>query len=235
MEVLKNHLANCGRPVSLYSDRHGIFRVNQKEAISGDGHTQFSRALDTLDIESIQAQTPQAKGRVERANKTLQDRLVKEMRLKGINNLDEANAFLPEFIIDFNQRFEKPAKNKEDAHRKILHTPREVDLILSRHSKRKASNELEISYEKTIYQIQGKRHRLKRQQITVCDLFGKEIVLLYEGEEVAYKRFNESRLCSAPEDEKTLNKRVDLAIERQSRVVHKPKADHPWRKSARAY
>ena len=235
MEVLKNHMSQYGRPVSLYSDRHGIFRVNQKEAKSGDGQTQFSRALDTLAIESIQAQTPQAKGRVERANKTLQDRLVKEMRLKGINNLDEANAFLPEFISDFNQRFGKPAKNKEDAHRKVLHTPRDVELILSRHSKRKASNALEISYEKTIYQIQGTRHRLKQQQITVCDLFGKEVVLLYEGEEVAYKRFNESRPRQKPEDEKTLNKRVDQAMERQSRATHKPAADHPWRRSAPAY
>ena len=235
MKGLKNHMARYGRPVSLYSDRHGIFRVNQKEAKSGDGHTQFSRALDTLDIESIQAQTPQAKGRVERANKTLQDRLIKEMRLAGINNLDEANAFLPEFISDFNQRFGKPAKNKQDAHRKVLHTSREVDLILSRHSKRKASNALEISYEKTIYQIQGNRHRLKQQQITVCDLFGKEIVLLYEGEEIAYKRFNERGPCQSPEDEKTLNKRVDQAIERQSRATHKPAADHPWRRSAPAY
>ena len=229
MDVLKNHMAHYSRPVSLYSDRHGIFRVNQKEAKTGDGHTQFSRALDTLNIESIQAQTPQAKGRVERANKTLQDRLVKEMRLKGINNLDKANTFLPEFISDFNQRFEKPAKNKEDAHRKVLHTPREIDLILSRHSKRKVSNQLEISYEKTIYQIQGKRHRLKQQQITVCDLFGKEVVLLYEGEDVTYKCFDKRRLCPNPEDEKTLNKRVDLAIERQSKAAHKPAADHPWR------
>lgn len=229
MDVLKKHMADYGRPVSLYSDRHGIFRVNQEEAKSGDGHTQFSRALDTLDIESIQAQTPQAKGRVERVNQTLQDRLVKEMRLKGINNLDEANAFLPEFISDFNQRFEKPAKNKDDAHRKVLHTPREIDLILSRHSKRKVTNELEISYEKTIYQIKGKRHRLKQKQITVCDLFGKEIVLLYEGEEIAYQRFSEKRSCPNPEDEKTLNKRVDQAMERQSRATHKPAADHPWR------
>ena len=230
MDVLKNHMAHYGRPVSLYSDRHGIFRVNQKEAKSGNGHTQFSRALDTLDVESIQAQTPQAKGRVERANKTLQDRLVKEMRLKGINNLDEANTFLPGFISDFNQRFKKPAKKKEDAHRKVLHTPREIDLILSRHSKRKVSNQLEISYEKTIYQIQGKRHRLKQKQITVCDLFSKEIVLLYEGKEIAYKPFSESRPFPDTEDEKTLNKRVDQAIERQSRAAaHKPAADHPWR------
>jgi hypothetical protein len=88
---------------------------------------------------------------------------------------------------------------------------------------------LEISYEKTIYQIQGKRHRLKQKQITVCDLFGKEIVLLYEGEEIAYKRFSESRPYPNPEDEKTLNRRVDRAIERQSRIAHKPAADHPWR------
>jgi len=233
MEVLKNHMAHYGRPVSLYSDRHGIFRVNQKEAKSGDGHTQFSRALNTLDIESIQAQTPQAKGRVERVNKTLQDRLVKEMRLKGINNLDEGNAFLAEFINDFNRRFEKPAKNQnEDAHRKVLHTEREVELILSKHSKRKVSNALEISYEKTIYQIQGKRHRLKQKYITVCNLFGKEVVLLYEGEEVTYQCFNERRPCQSPEDEKTLNKRVDQAIERQSQTRHKPAADHPWRQSA---
>ncbi len=232
MQVLKNHMASYGRPVSLYSDHHGIFRVNQKEAKRGDGHTQFSRALETLDIESIQALTPQAKGRVERVNKTLQDRLVKEMRLKGIKSLDEANAFLPEFISDFNQRFEKQAKNKEDAHRKVLHTPREVDLILSRHSKRKASNELEISYEKTIYQIQGKRHRLKQKEITVCDLFGKEIVLLYEGKEIAYKRFDENEPRQKLEDEKTLNKRVDLAIERQRKTKYKPAADHPWRRCA---
>jgi transposase len=232
MHVLKSHMASYGRPVSFYSDRHGIFRVNQKETKSGDGHTQFSRALETLDIESIQAQTPQAKGRVERVNKTLQDRLVKEMRLKGINNRDEANAFLPEFIVAFNQRFEKQEKNKEDAHRKVLHTPREIDLILSRHSKRKVSNELEISYEKTIYQIQGNRHRLKQKEVTVCDLFGQEVVLLYEGKEIAYKLFNESGPSPKLEDEKTLNKRVDQAIERQSKTAYKPAADHPWRRCA---
>ena len=151
------------------------------------------------------------------------------MRLKGINNLNDANAFLPEFIAHFNQRFEKPAKNKEDAHRKVLHTPREIDLILSRHSKRKVSNELEVSYEKTIYQIQGKRHRLKQKEITVCDLFGQEIVLLYEGKEIAYKLFNESDPSPRLEDEKTLNKRVDQAIKRQGKTTCKPAADHPWR------
>lgn len=96
MSVLKTHLKTYGRPVSLYSDRHGIFRVNKKEAVSGNGHTQFSRSLETLGIESIQAQTPQAKGLVERVNKTLQDRLVKN------------SSTLAEASFDISSRLAKP-------------------------------------------------------------------------------------------------------------------------------
>ena len=82
--------------MALYSDKHSIFRVNHPDK---EGEiTQFTRAIKTLDIEPIHAKTPQAKGRVERANQTLQDRLVKEMRLQGIDSIDEANAFLPRFI-----------------------------------------------------------------------------------------------------------------------------------------
>jgi len=118
MVVTKSHLQQYGRPAATYSDRHAIFRVNQPEAQSGEGITQFGRALKTLDIEAIHARTPQAKGRVERANKTLQDRLVKEMRLREIHHIEAANHFLPEFVEDYNRRFEKPAKNEQDAHRK---------------------------------------------------------------------------------------------------------------------
>ena len=79
MHTLSGYLAEYGRPAALYSDKHSIFRVNRPDR---EGElTQFTRALKTLDIEPIHANTPQAKGRVERANKTLQDRLVKEMRL----------------------------------------------------------------------------------------------------------------------------------------------------------
>jgi len=233
MSVLKSHLNRYGRPVSLYSDRHGIFRVNRKEAISGNGHTQFSRSLETLGIESIQAQTPQAKGRVERVNKTLQDRLVKEMRLKGVNNLDEGNRFLPEFMKKFNQQFGKPAKSLEDAHRPVQHNTREIDLILSKQETRKVSNQLEISFENTIYQIKGKRHRLKQKEITVCDLFGKEVVLVYEGKEIEYSLFNEHVPIAKLEDEKTINNRVDNAILKQLKETKKPAVNHPWRRYAK--
>ena len=229
MQVLKQHLNTYGRPVSLYSDRHSIFRVNHKEAKSGNGQTQFSRCLTTLDIESIQAQTPQAKGRVERVNKTLQDRLVKEMRLKGIDTLEQGNAFLPEFMTLFNRKFAKQASSNEDAHRAVLHSADEIDLILSKQAKRKVSNQLEISYKNTLYQITGNRHRLKQKLITVCDLWGRDIVLLYEGKEIDYQVFSNDIRLSKIEDEKTINKRIDNAMIKQTKNTYKSPADHPWR------
>jgi transposase len=89
----RRYLKRHGRPVAFYSDKHGIFRVNAKNALSGTGMTQFGRAMKALDIDIICANTPQAKGRVERAILTLQDRLVKELRLQGISTIEEANDF----------------------------------------------------------------------------------------------------------------------------------------------
>jgi len=106
-----------GKPVAFYSDKHGIFRVNMPNSVSGDNLTQFGRAMQDLDIQIICANTPQAKGRVERANQTLQDRLVKEMRLRGISSREAGNAYLPEFIADFNQRFGVQPISQHDAHR----------------------------------------------------------------------------------------------------------------------
>ena len=91
--------------MAFYSDKHAVFRVNGKGAVGGgDGMTQFGRALHQFNIDIICANAPQAKGRVERANGTLQDRLVKEMRLAGISTLEAGNAFLPAFMADFNRR-----------------------------------------------------------------------------------------------------------------------------------
>src|SRR3990167_9966655 len=92
---MEKYLAAYGRPCSLYSDKHGIFRVNTPEAKSGTGETQFGRAMRELGIELICAHSPQAKGRVERANGMLQDRLVKEMRLRGISDINTANPSVP--------------------------------------------------------------------------------------------------------------------------------------------
>lgn len=98
LETLRDYILNHGRPLALYSDRHGIFRVNAKEAESGDGKTEFGRVVERLEIASIQAGTPQAKRRVERSNQTLQDRLVKEMRLRNISSMEAGNTFAASFI-----------------------------------------------------------------------------------------------------------------------------------------
>lgn len=113
----QGYLEAHGKPVAFYSDKHCVFRVNKAGGVETDGMTQFGRALHALNIEIICANSSQAKGRVERANKTLQDRLVKELRLTGISTMEAGNAFLPSFVADYNSRFAKPPANAKDLHR----------------------------------------------------------------------------------------------------------------------
>jgi hypothetical protein len=99
----REYLEAYGKPVAFYSDKHGVFSINAVGAVQGEGMTRYGRALHELNIEIICANTPQAKGRVERANKTLQDRLVKDLRLQGIGTIEAANRALPAFVADFNR------------------------------------------------------------------------------------------------------------------------------------
>ena len=118
-EALRGYLDAHGCPVAFYSDKHSVFRVNRSEAKGGSGMTQFGRALAELNIEIICANSSQAKGRVERANRTLQDRLVKELRIENVSSIEAGNVFLPGFISRFNGRFAvRPAKI-EDLHRTL--------------------------------------------------------------------------------------------------------------------
>src|SRR5262249_40392837 len=119
MEATREYIERHGKPVAFYSDQHSVFRNSRASAARGDGMTHFGRALDALNIEIICANSPQAEGRVERANGTLQDRLVKAMRLAGISTIEEANAFLPAYLADHNGRFAKPAFDSRDLHRPL--------------------------------------------------------------------------------------------------------------------
>jgi hypothetical protein len=105
--------------VAFYSDKHSVLRVNKSGATGGTGLTQFGRALHELNIDILYANSSQAKGRVERMNKTLQDRLVKELRLESIDTLEVANAFLPGFMDGFNARFAKEPASDKDLHRPL--------------------------------------------------------------------------------------------------------------------
>lgn len=151
-EATYRYLELHGKPQAFYSDKASVFRVNNKHATMGNGHTQFGRALYELNIESICANTSQAKGRVERANLTLQDRLVKELRLRGISTMAAANAYAPSFIADFNRRFAKPPRNDWNAHRPVREDE-DLDKILTIREPRKISRSLTLQYDKMIYLI----------------------------------------------------------------------------------
>ena len=234
MEALQIYLHTWGRPVSFYSERHSIFRIYTEEPVSGNGLTQFGRALDTLDIEAIHARTPQAKGRVERANQTLQDRLVKEMRLRKIDTLREGNAFVAEYMEMHNKRFAVAPRSDENAHRKLLHSAREIALILAHQKQRRLSKNLICQHENTLYQIVSPRQKytLRNARVIVCERPTGEIAILYKGRELGYTTFKKGERPGAVEDEKSLNKRVDAACKAQARRKRwKPKPDHPWRKA----
>src|ERR1700748_3522166 len=117
-QTIRAYLGAHGKPVALYSDKHGIFRVNAKDAVAGAGITQFGRALLALNIDIICANSPQAKGRIERAFGTLQNRMVKELRLAGISTIAAANAWLPGFIDSYTAPF-----GRDPGHAKNLHRP----------------------------------------------------------------------------------------------------------------
>lgn len=151
-EATRRYIELHGKPQAFYSDQYSVFRINNKQAQGGDGYTQFGRVLHELNVESICANSSQAKGRVERANLTLQDRLVKELRLREISTMEAANAYAPEFIADFNRRFAKPPRNDWNAHRP-LRDDEDLALIFTVREQRKVSHVLTLQYDKTIYML----------------------------------------------------------------------------------
>jgi transposase len=224
-EALKGYLARCGKPVAFYSDKHNIFRVNIPNGSSGNNLTQFGRAMKELDIEIICANSPQAKGRVERANETLQDRLVKEMRLRGIDSLEAGNAYLPEFINDFNRRFAVEPRSQHDAHRP-LSSQDNLDLILTWQESRTLSKNLTLQFEKVVYQIQTDRptYALRHAVVNLYRDAQGGMTILYKGTPLVYTIFHKQ----VKQAEIVHTKDIDLAVQIQA-MAHKPAPDHPWR------
>jgi len=121
--------------------------VNSKDAAAGDGVTQFARALLALNVDIICANSPQAKGRVERAFGTLQDRLVKELRLAAISSIEAANAWLPGFITAYNARFGREPANAKDLHRRLT-AAGDLDEILAWRETRTVTHNLTLHYDR---------------------------------------------------------------------------------------
>src|SRR4029077_18437173 len=164
----RGYLETHGKPVAFYSDKHGIFRVNSKEAVGGDGMTQFGRALLALNIDIICANSSQAKGRVERANGTLQDRLVKEMRLSGIDTIEAGNAFLPAFMEKYNARFAKAPLEDRDVHRTLVIGHDDLDDAFAWKEERTVSVNLTLQYDQVLFILEptGIARSLARKRVT---------------------------------------------------------------------
>lgn len=156
--ALADYLHEHGLPVAFYSDKHSVFRVNKKEARSGHGMTQFGRALSELNVEILCANSSQAKGRVERANRTLQDRLVKELRLAGISGMEAGNAFLPGFMARHNLRFAQAPVRPENLHRPVnLPASRLADILCVR-DQRQVGASLVVHYERRKFILDDSAH-----------------------------------------------------------------------------
>jgi transposase len=224
-QAAEGYFKQSGKPVAFYSDRHGIFRVNVPSRDTGEALTQFGRAMQELDIQIICANSPQAKGRVERVIQTLQDRLSKEMRLHGISNLTDGNAYVPEFMMDFNQRFAVQPRSTVNAHRPL--TPKDdLARILTWQETRTLSKNLTLQFQKTVYQIQTNRptYALRNAQVTVCVNAQEEITILYNGKALPYSIYKQQ----AKQAEIVSAKQLDHALP-PKRLPTKPAPDHPWR------
>lgn len=208
LKSFQNYIKKHGKPQSCYSDRHSIFRITRKEeGYIQKGITQLGRALKELDVELICANSPQAKGRIERLFNTLQDRLVKEMRLKKINTIEEANNYLPEYIKEHNAKFSVEAHEKENMHRKAKEP---LEEILCYKTERKISKNLELSYEGKILQIKTKRptFAMRQGKATIVETLEGQIKIIYQGKELEHKELETKRQGRIRDKKSLLNERV---------------------------
>jgi transposase len=214
LETLRAHVLAHGVPLAFYSDRHGIFRVNAKDATNGDGKTEFGRVSERLGIEPIHALTPQAKGRVERANQTLQDRLVKEMRLRDICSMESANGFLPAFIETHNKRFAVEPRDPAPAHRPWSDTAEALDDLLARREERVLSKALTFSSAGTKYCVKtdGPGTALRGVKVTLHHAISGGMTVHYKGRVLPVTAYAHYPVPGPAEDEKTLDVRLDAVI-----------------------
>jgi hypothetical protein len=198
MEIFQEYAETYGLPQSLYVDRHSIYRCEREptvqEQLEQTGPlTQFGRAMHKLGVRVRQAHSPQAKGRVERANGTLQDRLIKELRLEQIDTIAEANRFLREsYLSVFNEKFSVPPRNPADLHRSI---PQDIaiDEVLCFEAERQVQNDWTVRWKNRLFQL-TKRNRsrgLVKQYITVREKLNGKISMVYKGHALWFREIKE--------------------------------------------
>jgi len=211
-EAARGYLERYGKPVAFYSDKAAVFRTTRESAEFGRSATQFGRALFELNIDTFCANTSQAKGRVERANLTLQDRLVKELRLRKISTREAANEFAPHFMADYNARFGKVAKSAFDAHR-LLRADESLEEIFTWRVQRKVSQSLTLQHERQIYLLADTQanRKLIHRHIYMWEYPDGRLQIQADGRVLAYERYD--RLATVDAAEIVENKRLGHALQ----------------------
>jgi hypothetical protein len=219
MDSFGRYIKKYGLPMSVYLDKHTTYKSPARPTLEDELNgteplSEFGRALGELSVELIHANSPQAKGRIERLFNTLQDRLVKEMRLERISTLEEANAFLVSYLPRYNRRFAVPPKKKENLHR----SPEGLDLeaVLCMKTERTLRNDNTIQHERKLYQIED---RLRTKKVMVEERIDGAMRITSKGVSVRFHQIVQ----------RPMKQQKERPLVTRS-TAHTPPADHPWRR-----
>jgi len=219
MDSFKRYIQRRGLPMKVYLDKHTTYKSTAQPSIEDQLNdeeplSEFERALKELGVEVSHAHSPQAKGRIERLFRTFQDRLVKEMRLKGIRSIEEGNRFLEEYLPLYNKRFSVRPKEKEDFHRPV---PKGMDLdaILCMKTERILRKDFTVAHHRKLYQVED---TIKAPKVMVQDRIDGSLVMTHKGRALRFKEITE----------RPVREKEPLAIPRKIRS-YTPPASHPWR------
>ena len=220
MDSFKRYSKKYGLPMGVYLDKHSTYKSTAKPTIEDELNdveplSQFERALKELGVEVSHAHSPQAKGRIERLFRTFQDRVVKEMRLRGIRAIEEGNQFLEGYLPLYNRRFLVCPKEKEDFHRPL---PKGVDLdaILCMKTERALRNDFTVAHNKKLYQIED---TIKALKVVVQDRIDGSMIITYKGRSLRFKQISA----------RPVRENKDPVVVRKKKP-YIPPADHPWRR-----
>jgi len=220
MDSFKRYIRKYGLPLKVYLDGHSTYKSTAKptieEQLEGvEPLSEFERALKELEVEVSHAHTPQAKGRIERLFRTFQDRLIKEMRLKGVRTIEEGNRFLSEYLPIYNKRFSVRPREEEDLHRPL---PRGLDLnaILCIKTERTLRNDFTVAHNRKLYQIE---EATKASKVIVQDRMDGSMRITHQGKALKFREITERPIKE--------NKQPVIRRKRRSYI---PPVDHPWRR-----
>lgn len=231
-EATREYIEQHGRPEAFYSDKHSVFRVNREDSIRGGGRTQFGRAMDELDIDLICANSPQAKGRVERRNRDFQNRLIKAMRVAKICDIEAANVFIPSFLSKFNQKFAKAPLDPQNAHRPLLPT-QNLDRIFCLKANRWLSKNLTLQYDNVIYQVlaPGIEYTLRKAKVIVLEIKNGDVSIEYRGKPLTAVPHHKMQARAMEVSSKEL---LATLMERK-KCKYRPGRHHPWKRGSRGF